>query len=270
MKRIAFLSWFMQWTFLFAQKDSFYLLTPVEVKAVRAGEMAPLPKPTSPAASWPKSTWGRISHFCSTRHRRWSSMPTHGNGISYTSLHASAVPMPRVSMSHLTDSHSDAESQGRFLWTFRFSSSVGSIQIQRGVGTSSNGAGAFGASIIQHQRSEPGKLCGVQQQRRVVQYLEKHDPGGTGLINDHFTADLRLSRVSSDGYIDRATSRLGSYYFSAAYLAAKVPSGSTFFSGHEKPTRPGMGSARQIWTRETAGLIMPERKAGRSLRQRNG
>ena len=103
-----------------------------------------------------------------------------------------------------------------------FSSSVGSIQVQRGVGTSSNGAGAFGASInisTNEVISKPylelnngfGSFNTWKNTVRV----------GSGIVSDHFTTDFRLSRITSDGYIDRASTDLKSFYFSTAYLGKK-------------------------------------------------
>ena len=95
-----------------------------------------------------------------------------------------------------------------------FTSSIEDIQIQRGVGTSTNGAGAFGASInlkTQSLITEPY----AKTSNTIGSYstLKNNVEFGTGLLADKFTLDGRLSRISSDGYIDRATSDLKSLYF---------------------------------------------------------
>src|SRR6185436_16965634 len=100
-----------------------------------------------------------------------------------------------------------------------FTSSAGSIQIQRGVGTSSNRAGAFGATI-NFSTNEINKKAYAEFNNSFGSFKSWKNTlkAGTGLLNKHFTADLRLSRISSDGYIDRAFSNLRSLHFSTAYL----------------------------------------------------
>src|SRR6185436_6799701 len=99
-----------------------------------------------------------------------------------------------------------------------FASSSQSIQIQRGVGTSTNGAGAFGASInvqTNQRRDDPyldviNSVGSFNSRRHTLNF-------GTGLLNDHWVFDGRLSKISSDGFIDRASSALQSYYFSGGF-----------------------------------------------------
>lgn len=237
MKRIAFVSWLLcNWTFLFAQKDSFYLLTPVEVKAVRAGEMAPFAKTNLSRRELAKVNLGQDIPFLLDQTPSVVVNADAGNGIGYTGLRIRGTDATRINVTLNGIPYNDAESQGTFFVDLPdFSSSVGSIQIQRGVGTSSNGAGAFGASI-NFSTNEVNRESYAEFSNSAGSFNTWKNTirAGTGLINDHFTADLRLSRVSSDGYIDRATSRLGSYYFSAAYLAAKSSLRFNIFSGHEK------------------------------------
>ena len=116
-----------------------------------------------------------------------------------------------------------------------FASSVSSVQIQRGVGTSTNGAGAFGASVnvqtntLQKEPYAEMNLSGgtFNTRRATVQ-------AGTGLINNHFVVDARLSKISSDGYIDRAASDLKSFYVSGGYYSGKSFVRFNVFSGQEK------------------------------------
>ena len=67
---------------------------------------------------------------------------------------------------------------------------------------------------------------------------------GSGLINDHFTVDARLSRITSDGYIDRASSNLKSFYISAAYIGKKTSLRLNIFSGKEKTYQAWYGIPR--------------------------
>ena len=132
--------------------------------------------------------------------------------------------------------YNDAESQGVFFVDLPdISSSINSIQVQRGVGTSSNGAGAFGATInigtnnfIENPYAEFSNSYGSFNTHKHTLKL------GTGLIKDHFTFDARLSKIGSDGYIDRATSDLASYYTTAAYYNAHTQIRFNAFGGKEK------------------------------------
>ncbi|MDV7396723.1 hypothetical protein RZS08_35325, partial [Arthrospira platensis SPKY1] len=127
----------------------------------------------------------------------------------------------------------DAESQGVF-WVNMpdFMSSVEDIQIQRGVGTSTNGAGAFGASInlnTNRLRREAyaqvaGSAGSFNTWRSSVQF-------GSGLLNERFTLEGRLSRIHSDGYIDRASADLSSYFLSGAYVGNRTTLRFNLFSG---------------------------------------
>src|SRR5579871_5170880 len=104
------------------------------------------------------------------------------------------------------------------LLIFDFASSVNSIQIQRGVGTSSNGAGAFGATInFSTNEFNDKAYAEINNSYGSFNTWKNTVKVGSGLINEHFTLDARLSRISSNGYIDRATSDLKSLYLSAAY-----------------------------------------------------
>ncbi len=115
-----------------------------------------------------------------------------------------------------------------------FSSSTGSIQIQRGVGTSSNGAGAFGGSInISTNEVVKDSYAEINNSFGSFNTWKHTIKSGTGLVNG-FTTDVRLSKISSDGYIDRASSDLKSFYFSTAYIKEKTSVRVNVFSGKEK------------------------------------
>ncbi|HEY4651456.1 MAG TPA: TonB-dependent receptor, partial [Pontibacter sp.] len=116
-----------------------------------------------------------------------------------------------------------------------FASSVEDIQIQRGVGTSTNGAGAFGASInIQTQRVQTEPYAETSHSYGSFDTWKNNLRFGTGLINGRFAFDGRLSRIKSDGYIDRAFSDLKSFYFSGGYYGDKTILKFVTFSGKEK------------------------------------
>jgi hypothetical protein len=99
-----------------------------------------------------------------------------------------------------------------------FASSTDNIQIQRGAGTSTNGAAAFGASI-HLQTQTPNMLPYAEVSTTVGEFntFKNTIKGGTGLINDHFIFDARYSKITSDGFIDRAKADMNSYFASGAY-----------------------------------------------------
>lgn len=247
MKRIAFL------TFLAAaatqspaqvpdsirdrsQKDSFYLLSPVEVRSIRAGESAPFPRTNITKEELRKNNLGRDIPFLLNQSPSVVANSDAGNGVGYTGLRIRGTDATRINVTLNGIPYNDAESQGTFFVDLPdFTSSVGSIQVQRGVGTSSNGAGAFGASINFSTNELNPEAYGEFNNSAGSFNTWKHTiRAGTGLLGDRFTADLRLSRISSDGYIDRATSDLQSYYFSTAYHGGRSTLRLNVFSGREK------------------------------------
>src|SRR6218665_679696 len=116
-----------------------------------------------------------------------------------------------------------------------FTSSVSSIQIQRGVGTSSNGTSAFGATVsLSTNEVNKTSYTEINNSYGSFNTWKNTVKAGTGLIENHFTVDARLSQITSDGYVDRASSHLQSFYLSGAYLADKSSLRFNVFSGKEK------------------------------------
>ncbi len=142
-----------------------------------------------------------------------------GHGVGYTGMRIRGSDATRINATINGIPYNDAESQGSF-WVDLpdFASSVESIQIQRGVGTSTNGAGAFGASLninTNTLNSEP--YIHLNNSAGSFNTWKNTIAVGSGLINDRFVLDARLSRIKSDGYIDRAFSDLKSLYLSGGW-----------------------------------------------------
>jgi iron complex outermembrane recepter protein len=158
-----------------------------------------------------------------------------GTGVGYTGIRIRGADPTRINVTINGIPLNDAESQNVF-WVDLpdFISSTDDVQIQRGVGASTNGAGAFGATINLNTtklRKKPyatleGSLGSFNTMKGNVQF-------GTGLIGDKFTMEGRLSRISSDGFIDRASADLESYYFSGAYMGKKSSLRLNLFTGKE-------------------------------------
>ncbi len=159
-----------------------------------------------------------------------------GAGIGYTSLRIRGVDATRINVTANGIPVNDAESHTVF-WVNMpdFASSVKDIQLQRGVGTSTNGAGAFGASLnlqtadfsqkpYAEVSASAGSYCTHKETFRI----------GTGLLKDHWTFDLRLSNIGTDGYIDRAAAKLHSFYTQAAWVGAATSARLIAFGGKEQ------------------------------------
>ncbi|MFT7452583.1 MAG: iron complex outermembrane receptor protein, partial [Patescibacteria group bacterium] len=158
-----------------------------------------------------------------------------GAGIGYTDIRIRGTDPTRINVTINGISLNDAESQGTFWVNLPdFLSSTQQVQIQRGVGTSTNGAGAFGATINLNTakvETKPyvnlgGTIGSFNTWKSNVQF-------GTGLLGSKFTVDGRASYIHSDGYIDRAEANLQSGFLSAAYLGDKQSLRLNVFSGHE-------------------------------------
>lgn len=159
-----------------------------------------------------------------------------GGGIGYTTLRVRGVDATRINVTANGIPINDAESHSVFWVNLPdLASSVKDIQVQRGAGTSTNGAGAFGASVnlqTGHSSLKPyaefsGSYGSFNTHKETVKV-------GTGLIGDHWTFDARLSNISTDGYIDRATVGLNSYYLQGAYYTDNTSVKLITFAGKER------------------------------------
>jgi iron complex outermembrane receptor protein len=159
-----------------------------------------------------------------------------GNGVGYTGIRIRGSDPTRINVTINGIPYNDPESQGTFWVNLPdFASSVDNIQIQRGVGTSTNGAGAFGASLnIQTTTKNDSAYAEINNTFGSFNTIKNTVNVGTGLINNKFSFDGRLSRIKSDGYIDRGSSDLKSYFLSGAYYGKKDLLRFNVFSGSEK------------------------------------
>jgi iron complex outermembrane receptor protein len=241
MKRTAF---FLQLFFLVAfanaqtntlRRDTLDLL-PVEVRATRAGNLAPFTKTNLTKADIAKQNLGQDIPFLLNQTPSVVVNSDAGNGIGYTGLRIRGTDLTRINLTLNGIPYNDPESQGVFFVDLPdFASSVSSLQIQRGVGTSSNGAGAFGATInFSTNEIIRQPYASISNSFGSFNTLRHTIKAGTGLLNDHFTIDARLSKITSDGYVDRASSNLQSYYLSGAWLNEKSSIRLNLFSGKEK------------------------------------
>lgn len=167
-----------------------------------------------------------------------------GAGIGYTGIRIRGSDATRVNVTINGIPVNDSESQGTF-WVNMpdFASSVQSVQIQRGVGTSTNGAGAFGGSVNMQTGEFKDKSYGeILLSGGSFGTLKSTIKVGSGLLAGKFTVDGRLSRIVSDGFIDRASSNLQSAYISGAYFGKKSMVRLNYFTGLEKTYQSWYGT----------------------------
>ena len=158
-----------------------------------------------------------------------------GAGVGYTGIRVRGSDATRVNVTINGIPYNDAESQGTF-WVNMpdFASSTESLQLQRGVGTSTNGAGAFGASLNLLTDGFSQDAYGqISTSVGSFNTLRNNLKFSTGLLNDHIELSGRLSKINSDGYIDRARSDLDSYFLQAAYKDDNTLIKALLFGGHE-------------------------------------
>jgi iron complex outermembrane recepter protein len=158
-----------------------------------------------------------------------------GAGVGYTGIRVRGSDATRVNVTINGIPYNDSESHGTF-WVNMpdFVSSVENIQLQRGVGTSTNGAGAFGASLNLLTENLNSRASGEIANSFGTFNTRKHMVKfNTGLMNDHFEISGRLSKINSDGYIDRAFSDLKSYFLQGSYISKTTKIKALVFGGKE-------------------------------------
>lgn len=171
-----------------------------------------------------------------------------GAGIGYTNMTIRGSDNQRINVTLNGIPLNDAESMGSFFVNLPdFASSIESIQIQRGVGTSTNGAGAFGASLnIQTDVLETNPYAELNNSFGSYNSWKNTIKAGTGLINNKFAINTRLSRIASDGYIERASADLKSFYVDAGLYTNKHTLKATVFSGMEKTYQAWYGTPEPL------------------------
>ena len=159
-----------------------------------------------------------------------------GAGVGYTGMRIRGTDQTRINGTVNGIPINDAESHGIFFVNMPdFASSVDNVQIQRGVGTSTNGAATFGASLnFQTDTRHDDPYAQIDNSFGSFNTWRHTVKAGTGLLNDRFAVDARLSKITSDGYVDRAFSDLSSWFVSGGYYGEKSVFKLVAFSGKEQ------------------------------------
>jgi iron complex outermembrane receptor protein len=208
----------------------------VTVSATRATEKSPTAFTNLNKKDIEKNNSGRGFEYLLEQTPSTVVTSNAGAGVGYTSIRIRGSDATRTNVTLNGIPLNDAEDQGVYFVDLPdLASSVDNIQVQRGVGTSTNGAGAFGASInIQTTTRRDTAYAELNNSAGSYGTVKNTVGFGTGLLNDHFSFDGRASRINSDGYIDRASSDLKSFFLSGAYYGKKSVLRLNVFSGYEK------------------------------------
>jgi len=238
-KKLFTASWLaLSFVALAQEQDSLLIkkqLNEVQVNALRATDITPVSFTNISNEELEQQNLGQDLPYLLSFTPSVVSTSDSGAGVGYTGFRVRGSDHTRINVTINGIPLNDSESHGVF-WVNMpdFASSIENIQIQRGVGTSTNGAGAFGASVnlvTNKLRAKP--YASTSNSLGSYGTLKNNVEFGTGLINNRFTVDGRLSRIESDGYIDRASSDLKSLYLSGGYYGDNQSLRLTVFSGKE-------------------------------------
>ncbi|TFV95578.1 TonB-dependent receptor [Algoriphagus kandeliae] len=206
------------------------------VSATRASETTPTTFKTIDKAELAKRNLGQDIPILLNFTPSVVSHSDAGAGIGYTGIRIRGTDQTRINVTINGIPLNDAESHGVF-WVNMpdFASSVDNVQIQRGVGTSTNGAATFGASLnFQTDTRQEEAYAQVDNGFGSFNTWRHTVKAGTGLLNGRFAVDARLSKITTDGYVDRAFSDLGSYFLSGGYYGENHMVKVNVFSGKEQ------------------------------------
>ncbi len=213
-----------------------YELQDVQVTSTRASSKTPMAFKDLDKEEIKKVNFGQDVPYLLSLTPSVTTTSDAGNGIGYTSIRVRGVDPSRINITSNGIPVNDAES-GQVYWVNigDFSSSVQSMQIQRGAGTSTNGAGAFGATLNMQTENLGTKPFFSIDASAGSYYSHKETVRfGTGLLGDHWAIQGRLSNIGSKGYLDRASTKLNSYFLQAGYFGENTLVKFITFNGEEE------------------------------------
>ncbi|WP_320935452.1 TonB-dependent receptor domain-containing protein [Bacteroides nordii] len=237
---------------IFAQtsaKDSLRVvnLQEVQIVSTRATSKTPVAYSNISKKEIRKQNFGLDLPFLLTTTPSVLTTSDAGSGVGYTSIRVRGTDATRINITANGIPMNDAESHSIF-WvnTPDLASSLEDMQIQRGAGTSTNGAGAFGASINLRTVGIPSKAYAeVSGSYGSFNTHKETVSVGSGLIGNHWAFDARVSNIQSDGYRDRATSDLKSYFLQGGYYGENTTLKFITFGGKEKTYHAWDGISRK-------------------------
>ncbi len=208
----------------------------VIVRAVRAGEKDPVASSMVTKEEIKKQDFARDIPYLLSFTPSVVTTSDAGAGVGYTGFRIRGTDLNRINVTINGIPLNDAESHGVYFVDLPdFAGSVENVQVQRGVGTSTNGAAAFGASMnFETTALNPVPYGEVNSYYGSFNTFKNSVSVGSGLLDDKFSFDLRLSDIRSDGYIDRASSALKSFFLSFAWFTPRSLLKLDISSGNEK------------------------------------
>jgi len=213
-----------------------FMTEEVLVSATRAGNKMPVAFTTVSKEEIKSQNMGQDIPYMLSLTPSFVVTSDAGAGVGYTNFRVRGTDLNRINVTINGIPMNDAESHGTW-WvdTPDLAGSTDNIQIQRGVGTSTNGAAAFGASIdLQTNTLNKEAYAEYSGSGGSFNTYRNSVNFGTGLLNNKFSVDARLSKVTSDGFIDRASSNLKSFFVSAAWFSENSVLKVNIFSGLEE------------------------------------
>lgn len=249
-------------------KRTHILVEEVMVSASRAGENSPIAHTTLSKETIRNENLGQDIPYLLSMTPSFVAISDAGTGIGYTNFRIRGTDLIRTNVTMNGIPVSDAESHSTYFVDIPdIASSVENIQVQRGVGNSTNGAGAFGASIdIQTSKLDSQAMARYSTSVGSFNTIRNNVSVGSGMLGGKFAVNASLSKITSDGFIDRGASDLKSFFVSGGYFTENTILKATIFSGYEQTYQAwnGVPSVRLnndltgMMLYETNGLYTPE------------
>jgi len=219
-----------------AMEPTNILTEEVLISAARAGEKSPVAYTNIGKEDIKASNFGQDIPYMLNYTPSFVATSDAGNGVGYTNFRIRGTDPTGINVTINGIPMSDAESQSTYFVDIPdMAASTENIQIQRGVGNSTNGAAAFGATIdFQTSKLNPKAYAIYNSSAGSFDTYRNNVSVGTGLINDKFALDVSLSKINSLGFIDRASADLKSFYLSGGYFTPNTILKITAFSGFEQ------------------------------------
>lgn len=213
-----------------------YELQGVQVTSTRAGKKTPMAFSTLTHKQIKQVNFGQDIPYILSLTPSVTTTSDAGNGIGYTSIRVRGIDPSRINITANGVPVNDAESsQVYFVNMGDLASSVQSMQLQRGAGTSTNGAGAFGATLnMQTENIGTQPYIGLDASAGSYYSHKETLRFGTGLLHDHWGLQGRLSNIGSKGYLDRASTKLNSYFLQGGYFSDNTMVKLLTFNGTEQ------------------------------------
>lgn len=231
------------------------LLDEVLLKATRMNDKSPFPFTTVSKKKLESVNLGQDLPILLDQLPSVVTTSDAGSGVGYTGIRVRGSDATRVNVTINGIPYNDAESQGTYFVDIPdITTSLEDVQLQRGVGTSTNGSGAFGASLNLKTLNPSDKSYAVTSNSVGSFGTRKHNISiGSGIKNG-FYAQARLSKIASDGYIDRASSDLKSFYTEVGFVSKNTAIKAIVFGGKEITYQSWYGTPEAVVNSDLAGI----------------